>query len=1002
MPDHDNIRLSLPASRADFQLALICTFAFGADAIEALFDDHWDCETYGKAPGDPNTYSTGRIGDHDVVLAYMPGVDKANAAAIASNCCSSFPNIKLAIIVGICGVIPFHPDTYDEIILGDVVVSQGIVQYYLGRDFPDQFEYEHMLKESIGRPNAEMRTLLSKLRSSKALEADMKDFLDVLQDQPTLAAQYPGPQNDRVFEASYRHTDDNRTCERCGCNGKLVPRKRLEQEEPQPKVHFGRIVFGDKVIKSGEERDDMARKLGAIAFEAGGVGWLDNFPCVVIKGAYDYADGHHPKIAQRYAAATAASCTKALLLRWTVSVNTDTAREWVPHFLVPFPQNESFVGRQAILESLRQQLHPKNLQAVAALFGSSGMGKTQVALSYAYRAHAEYPRMSVFWAYASNANQIRQSYSSIAHACQIPGHNDPNTDILVLVKQWLQVEHQKPWLMIVDNADDIGLFCNDDKISKYLPFCKQGMLLVTTISQEVAIRVTKGQSFFEVDRFTDDEARSLLTAKCKGPLFQPSNLTSLASLLEYVPLALVQAATFIHGNRMPFSLYLALFLEHKRRGLIRLLDEDFETDGKSSQSFQIVAETWLLSFLQVKDTLAGELLCLMCVLDCQSIHESFLDNYLECKHRTTWPLQRIRAVDVLKNFSLVSVAQDNSLTVHRRVQLATRRWLIQENKMASYTRAALATIWNLYYSQPNLPTWCSRSMFLSHTVSVLQLQSTMAKVNYGELKAGFLSRMTTRHLMDLGLGEAESSSLQNITVPRAWLENEDETPLTSTKRLNKAYVSRESWQEMSTAYETALTLAKSSVGDEHLETLNLMLKLGVSYLGQSRIKDAQDLFSQVCDTSLVVFGENSSTLLDSLRHHAAACNLQSQLPAAVEFLEKGLVISWKVYGKVSLGTAVFQYELATVKFDSGLHEKAVALMIECIDTLKEAFGPEDPLIARPAQRLEVWEEQLDGGSEISQEARDVLRRYHLLPFGTESAGADLERLRERTRDSRNN
>ncbi|KAM0541043.1 hypothetical protein ACHAPJ_013403 [Fusarium lateritium] len=1002
MPDHDNTRLNPPASRADFQLALICTLTFEADAIEASFDHQWDCETYSKAPGDPNTYSTGRIGDHDVVLAYMPGADKANAAAIASNCCLSFPNIKLAIIVGICGVIPFHPDTNDEIILGDVVVSQGIVQYYLGRDFPDQFEYEHMLEESIGRPNAEMRTLLSKLRSSKALEADMKNYLDVLQDQPTLAAQYPGPQNDRLFEASYRHIDNDRTCEGCGCNGKLVPRKRLEQEEPQPKVHFGRIAFGDKVIKSGEERDDMARKLGAIAFEVGGAGWLDNFPCVVIKGAYDYADGHHPKIAQRYAAATATSCTKAFLRRWTISVDTDEVRERGPHFLVPFPHNESFVGRQDILESLKQQLRPDNPQAVAALFGSSGMGKTQIALSYAYSACAEYPNLSVFWVYASSANQIRQSYSPIAHACQIPGHNDPNTDILVLVKQWLQVEHQKPWLMIVDDADDIGLFCDDDKISKYLPVCKQGMLLVTTKSQELAIMVTKGQHFFEVDRFTDEEARSLLTAKCKGPLFQPSNMASLASLLEHVPIALVQAAAFIQENRMPFSLYLALFLEHRRRGLIKLFDEDFETDGKSPESSQIVAETWLLSFLQVKDILAGELLSLICVLDCHSIHQSFLDNYTECKHKTTWPLQRIRAVDILKNFSLVSVARDNSLTVHQLVQLVTQRWLIQENKMTSYTRAALATMWNLYYSQPSLSTWCSRSMFLSHTVSVLKLQSTMAKVNYRELKAGFLSRMTTRHLMDLGLGEAESFSLQNITVPRAWLEYEDETPLTPTKRLTKAYVSRESWQEMSTAYETALTLVKSLVGDEHLETLNLMLKLGVAYLGQSRIKYAQDLFSQVCNTSLMVFGENSSTLLDSLRHHAAACNLQNQLPAAVNLLEKGLVISWKVYGKVSLGTAVFQYELATVKFDSGLYDEAVALMIECIDTLKEAFGPEDPLIARPAQRLEVWEEQLDGRSEISQEARDVLRRCHLLPFGSESAEADLERLRERTRALRNN
>ncbi|KAF4969002.1 hypothetical protein FSARC_3656 [Fusarium sarcochroum] len=1000
MPDHDKVRLNKPASRADFQLALICTLALEADAIEALFDHQWDCDTYSKTPGDPNAYSAGRIGDHDVVLAYMPGTGKANAAALATNCCFSFPNINMAIIFGICGVVPFLPGTRDEIILGDVVVSQGMVQYYLGRDLPDHFEYEHMLEESTGEPNNKIRALLAKLRAQKALEAGMKHYLDVLQNQPTLAAHYPSSQNDKLYKASYKHIDKGRTCQECGCNGELVPRKRLEEEEPRPKVHFGRTASSDKAVKSGEERDGIARELGVIAFETGASGWLDNFPCLVIKGACDYADGHQSKTAQRYAAATAASCTKAFLRHWTVSVNTDVVREWVPRFLVPFPVNESFVGRQSILQTLRQQLQPEKPQAVAALFGLSGIGKTQIALSYAYRTRAEHPNLSVFWVYASSANRIRQSYSSIAQACQIPGHDDPNTDILALVKQWLQVEHQKPWLMIVDGADDVGLFCDDEKIRKYLPACRQGMLLVTTTSHEVAIRVTKGQHFFEVDRFTDDEARSLLTPNFKGPLFEPSNLTNLASRLEYNPLALVQAAAFIHENKMPSSLYLALFLEHRRTGRIKLVDEDFETFEKSPETLQTVAEVWMLSFLHVKNTLAGELLSLMSVLDCHSIHESLLDDYMERKHKTRWPLQRIRAIDVLKNFSLVSVARDNSITVHRLVQVFIRRWLIQENKMVSYTRAALTTIWNMYYSQPSLPTWCSTT-FLSHTVSVLQLQSMVAKVNYGELKARFLSRMTTRHLMDLGLGEAESFSLQNITVPQAWLEYEDETPLTSTKRLNKAYVSRESWQEMSAAYETTLTLVKSWLGDEHLEALNLMLKLGVAYLGQGSIEDAQNLFSQVCNTSLMVFGENSSTLLDSLRHQAATRNLQNQLPAAADFLEKAMVISWKVYGKVSLGTAVFQYELATVKFDLGLYEEAVALMGECINTLKVVLGPEDPVTARPAHRLEIWEEQLGGGWEISQETRNVLRSYHLLPSGMKSAEADLERLRERKRNSRN-
>jgi nucleoside phosphorylase len=52
--------------------------------------------------------------------------------------------------------------------------------------------------------------------------------------------------------------------------------------------------------------------------ESAGV-W-DIFPCVVIKGACDYADSHKAKAWQRYAAATAAACMKAFLGYWVPSM----------------------------------------------------------------------------------------------------------------------------------------------------------------------------------------------------------------------------------------------------------------------------------------------------------------------------------------------------------------------------------------------------------------------------------------------------------------------------------------------------------------------------------------------------------------------------------------------------------------------------------------------------------------------------------------------------------
>ncbi|KAH6973707.1 hypothetical protein BKA56DRAFT_619914 [Ilyonectria sp. MPI-CAGE-AT-0026] len=313
-----------PRSRHEFDIGILCALTIEADAVEALFDHNWDDgPSYDKASGDPNAYSTGSIGRHNVVLTHMPGMGKGSAATVAAHCFNSFPNIKLAIVVGICGVVPFAPESGDEIILGDVIVSEGIVQYDLGRRWPEHFARKDTPRESLGRPHAEIRSILAKLkgnRNKNGLRNEMVSHLDKLQNESDLKAEYPGPQNDRLFEASYRHIQDNLTCQDGGCRGQLVRRRRFIQGATQPAIHFGLMASGDTVMKSGEDRDSIAKRENILAFEMEGAGVWETFPrCLVIKGACDYADSHKTKIWQQYAAATAAACTKAFLRHWMPS-----------------------------------------------------------------------------------------------------------------------------------------------------------------------------------------------------------------------------------------------------------------------------------------------------------------------------------------------------------------------------------------------------------------------------------------------------------------------------------------------------------------------------------------------------------------------------------------------------------------------------------------------------------------------------------------------------------
>jgi nucleoside phosphorylase len=98
---------SRPRDRREFEIAIICALPIESDAVEALFDEFWEEDyTYEKAPGDPNTYTLGRIGYHNVVLAFMLGIGKGHSASVAASFRSSFVGIKQGLVVGICGGVP--------------------------------------------------------------------------------------------------------------------------------------------------------------------------------------------------------------------------------------------------------------------------------------------------------------------------------------------------------------------------------------------------------------------------------------------------------------------------------------------------------------------------------------------------------------------------------------------------------------------------------------------------------------------------------------------------------------------------------------------------------------------------------------------------------------------------------------------------------------------------------------------------------------------------------
>jgi nucleoside phosphorylase len=333
-----------PKNRGGFEVAIICALPLEADAAEAFFDCFWDKDgdRYGKAQGDQNSYRTGAIGNHNVVLAYMPGIGKGYAASVAASFRSSFQGIRLALIVGICGAVPQMKDK--DIFLGDIIISDEIVRYDFGRRYPAGFYRKETTADSA--VNTEVQAFLHKLKSRTGRENLLDRTYHHLRDLQKRSGDYccPGSVRDRLFQPTYRHkhrghsecgdcqkrklckSAQDATCESLRCdNKKLIVRSR-----PSPDgldIHFGRIASGDTVMKSGVDRDKIADQESVIAFEMEGAGVCNNLPCIVVKGVCDYADSHKDKLWQDYTAGAAAACMRSLLEQWASTSRLDESEE---------------------------------------------------------------------------------------------------------------------------------------------------------------------------------------------------------------------------------------------------------------------------------------------------------------------------------------------------------------------------------------------------------------------------------------------------------------------------------------------------------------------------------------------------------------------------------------------------------------------------------------------------------------------------------------------------
>ena len=297
----------------DYKVGWITALPIEAAAAKAMLDAvHPRLST---PDHDSNIYTFGRTdlgdgttnGGHNIVIASgRPGT--TTAATVANDMRRTFPWLRIGLMVGIAGGV-WHPDT--DVRLGDIVVGihpkgeAGVVQYDYGKQIQDQAFIK------TGVMNKAPAILLNAAAAVQAdhLGLDVPETAYVAHLERDKAKKFSKrPAQDRLFNATYLH--ENGLCD--DCNKQQLRERPLREYAAIPKVHYGPIASGNRVIRDAVFAEAVRETYGNLCFEMEAAG-LDNFPSLTIRGISDYCDTHKNDYWHQYAAVAAAAYAKELL-----------------------------------------------------------------------------------------------------------------------------------------------------------------------------------------------------------------------------------------------------------------------------------------------------------------------------------------------------------------------------------------------------------------------------------------------------------------------------------------------------------------------------------------------------------------------------------------------------------------------------------------------------------------------------------------------------------------
>jgi tetratricopeptide (TPR) repeat protein/nucleoside phosphorylase len=816
-----------------------------------------------------------------------------------------------------------------------------------------------------------------------------------------------------VLPRGHGYLSDYRLVERA----KAMVRKpdwlsKIQSEPREARAWVATIVAGEQVVASIRAevyKFIKANYSEAVAVEMEGLGFLTTIKAtpsvqgIVIRGISDLLTNKtatHDKEWQPIAARNAAAFAFAMLdelspqsdkpdrssrpVRFGESDKPDRSSrpvrfgenesvEETPIFTIPLSRNLRFVGRQDLLTQLHTTLATQRL---VALCGLGGVGKTQVAVEYAYRHQQEYP--AVLWLSLSSATEVHSRFATLAEGLGIPILQQKQEDLVAQVKHWL-ASHQD-WLLLVDNADEL------DSLKSFMPLLPAtvtGWVLFTTRQQQPplpirhvameTLTVAAGAGFIVQQVYEVTEAEVVQHGEYLAA-------QALSQQLGGLPLALTQAAAYMRAHSCCCADYLDLYREHQQ-DLLAERGDILMADGHPDS----VAITFEVSLkpLRTQQPQAIELLYCCAVLHPDGIPEEVLMTALAVNK-----LQLDKLLKPLLGYSLLTRhTGQKAVSIHKLVQAVLRLEL--GAALPQWIARLVAVVEKLFpETEGSMKQWaqvehwqrcerllasalaCAEEIKHSHLATDTAARLLQRLADYLKRKADYDQSLQWYELALAiyeqvgGKERLETVSIRNSMVDVYFYKGDYDKALPlakealnicervlgeehtlTTENLNNLggiYYAKGEYDKVLPLWERALEILEQVLGKEHPDTTNILSRLANIYQTKGEYEKALPLYQRDLDICERVLGKEHPYTANSLGNLAGLYQAQGEYDKALPLYERELVINERVLGTEHPNTANSLDNLAGLYQAQGEYDKALPLFKQVLAIRERVLGTEHP------------------------------------------------------------